>query len=115
MKAATSRRTPKRDDLMRILVGMPEQGAQGGPAACEPPFIDELRRAGHEVEEVVYAYARVNEGLPERVQRVLGTGGALRDRLRRSDVDLVHINTTFDVKALLRDASIITRIQFKVS
>lgn len=98
---------------MRILVGMPEQGAQGGPAACEPPFIDELRRAGHEVEEVVYAYARVNVGLPARVERVLRTGRSLREGLRRSDFDLVHINTAFDVKALLRDASIVPRLHFK--
>lgn len=98
---------------MRILVGMPEQGAQGGPGACEPPFIAELRRSGHEVEEEVYAYARVNVALPARVQRVLKTARVLRERLRRSDFDLVHINTAFDVKALLRDALIVPRLHFK--
>jgi glycosyltransferase involved in cell wall biosynthesis len=98
---------------VRILVGMPEQGAQGGPAACEPPFIEELRRLGHEVEEEVYAYARVSVGLPSRVQRVLRTGRALHERLRRSDFDLVHVNTAFDMKALLRDALIVPRLHFK--
>ncbi len=98
---------------MRILVGMPEQGAQGGPAACEPPFIEELRRSGHDVEEEVYAHARVNVALPSRAQRVLKTRRALRERLRRSDFDLVHINTAFDLKALLRDAVIVPRLHFK--
>jgi glycosyltransferase involved in cell wall biosynthesis len=98
---------------VRILVGMPEQGAQGGPAACEPPFIEELRRSGHEVEEEVYAYARVNLGLPWRVQRVLRTGRTLQERLRQNDFDLVHINTAFDMKALLRDALIVPRLHFK--
>ena len=97
---------------MRILVGMPEQGARGGPAACEPPFIEELRRSGHEVEEEVYVYARVNVALPYRAQRVLKTARVFRERLRQSDFDLIHINTSFDAKALLRDASIVPRLHF---
>lgn len=98
---------------MRILIGMPEQGAQGGPAACEPPFIEELRRLGHEVEEEVYVYAAVNVGFRSRAQRVLKTARVLQERLRRSDFDLVHINTAFDLKALLRDALIVPRLHFK--
>ena len=47
---------------MRILVGIPESGPRGGPAACEPPFIDELRRRRFEVEEEVYAYAEMQSG-----------------------------------------------------
>ena len=98
---------------MRILVGIPEQGSQGGPGACEPPFIDELRRSGHEVEEEIYVYAGVNVGFRSRVQRVLKTARVFPDRLRRSDFDLVHINTSFDVRALLRDAVIVPRLHFK--
>ncbi|MEO8433349.1 MAG: glycosyltransferase family 4 protein [Pyrinomonadaceae bacterium] len=98
---------------MRILVGMPEQGAQGGPAACEPPFIDELRRLGHEVEEEVYVYAKVNVGFGSRAERVLKTARVFRNRLRQSDFDLVHINTSFDTRALLRDAAIVPRLRVK--
>jgi glycosyltransferase involved in cell wall biosynthesis len=98
---------------VRILVGMPEQGSQGGPGACEPPFIDELRRSGHEVEAEIYVYAGVNVGFHSRAQRVLKTARVFRDRLRRSDFDLIHINTSFDVKALLRDAVIVPRLHFK--
>ena len=97
---------------MRILVGMPEEGAQGGPGACEPPFIDELRQSGHEVEEEVYVYAKVNVGLRSRAERVLKTARVFRKRLRERDFDLVHINTSFDTKALLRDATIVPRLRF---
>ena len=98
---------------MRILVGMPEQGAQGGPAACEPPFIDQLRRSGHEVEEEVYVYAKVNVGFASRAERVLKTARVFRKRLCQSNFDLVHINTSFDTKALLRDAAIVPRLRVK--
>lgn len=96
---------------MRILVGMPEQGSRGGPAACEPPFIEELRRLGNEVEEEVYAYAEADAGLARRVQRVLRTARRFKERMRARKFDLVHINTSFDTKALLRDAIIVPRLQ----
>lgn len=92
---------------MRILVGMPEQGSQGGPAACEPPFIAELRRRGHEVEEEVYAYAQTRVGSLSRISRVRKTAGRLRERLRSGNFDIVHINTSFDIKALLRDVAVV--------
>jgi glycosyltransferase involved in cell wall biosynthesis len=92
---------------VRILVGMPEQGSRGGPGACEPPFIQELRRLGHEVEEEVYAHAEADAGLANRTQRVLKTGRRFRRRVRARSFDLVHINTSFDTKALLRDAFIV--------
>jgi glycosyltransferase involved in cell wall biosynthesis len=68
---------------------------------------------GHEVEEEVYVYAAVNVGFRSRAQRVLKTARVLQERLRRSDFDLVHLNTAFDMKALLRDALIIPRLHFK--
>jgi glycosyltransferase involved in cell wall biosynthesis len=95
---------------MQILVGMPEPGAQGGPAACEPPFVAELRRLGHEVQEEVYAYAKANVGLASRAQRVLNTASRFKQRLRSGKFDLVHLNTAFDLKALLRDAVIVPRL-----
>lgn len=92
---------------MRILVGMPEQGAPGGPAACEPPFVMELRQAGHETEEEVYAYANTNVSFLSRAQRVLNTARRFKRRLSESTFDLIHINTAFDPRALLRDAVIV--------
>jgi glycosyltransferase involved in cell wall biosynthesis len=89
---------------------MPEPGAQGGPTACEPPFVAELRRLGHEVEEEVYAYAKANVGLASRAQRVLHTASRFKERLSSGKFDLVHLNTAFDLKALLRDAVIVPRL-----
>lgn len=89
---------------MRILVGIPEKGSQGGPAACEPPFIDQLRRLGHEVEEEIYAYAETKSSLIKRASRVRKTARRLREQLRPGNFDVVHINTSFDTRALLRDA-----------
>lgn len=92
---------------MRILVGMPESGSRGGPAACEPPFIAELRRLGHTVEEEVYAFAESDATFAQRAQRVRKTARRFRDRMHTSAFDLIHINTSFDTKALLRDAYIV--------
>src|SRR6185295_762875 len=92
---------------MRILVGMPEQGSRGGPAACEPPFINELRRLGHQVEEDIYAFSDSNAGLSGRIRRVIRTRGKFQQRAIKDAFDLIHINTSFDPKALLRDSAIV--------
>lgn len=95
---------------MRILVGMPERGSRGGPAACEPPFIAELRRLGHEVDEDVYAYSETASALPNRIARVLRTGRRFQERVASGNFDLVHINTSFDTRALLRDSAVVPRL-----
>lgn len=95
---------------MRILVGMPERGSRGGPAACEPPFIAELRRLGHEVDEDVYAYSETASALPSRIARVLRTGRRFQERVAAGNFDLVHINTSFDTRALLRDSAVVPRL-----
>ena len=96
---------------MRILVGMPEQGSRGGPAACEPPFIAELRRLGHEVEDEVYAFSDSSAGLAGRVSRVLRTRRKFQQRAVKGAFDLIHINTSFDPKALLRDSAVLTGLK----
>jgi glycosyltransferase involved in cell wall biosynthesis len=88
---------------VRILIGMPEEGSQGGSVKCEPPFIRELRRLGRQVEEQVYTYADTQVGLARRIVRVVRTALRFRKRLRSGSFDIVHLNTSFDMKALLRD------------
>jgi glycosyltransferase involved in cell wall biosynthesis len=82
---------------------MPEEGSRGGAATCEPPFVSELRRLGIEVEEQIYTYANTRVGLSTRAIRVLRTLHRFRKRLRSGGFDVVHLNTSFDTKALLRD------------
>ena len=94
---------------MRVLMGMPDRNSLGGPAACEPPFAAELRRLGAEVAEETYVYGERLGGttLGQRVARVLATAKRLRRRLRGAQFDIVHLNTSFDKMALLRDAATI--------
>ncbi|MCU1268054.1 MAG: glycosyltransferase, family [Acidobacteria bacterium] len=90
---------------------MPERGSRGGPGACEPPFIAELRRLGHKVDEDIYAYSASESALPKRIARVMRTGRRFQERVDAGGYDLVHINTSFDTKALLRDAAIVPRLK----
>ncbi|HVF50078.1 MAG TPA: glycosyltransferase family 4 protein [Pyrinomonadaceae bacterium] len=84
---------------------MPDRNSLGGPAACEPPFVEELRRMGLEVAEETYVYGDRLErtNLRSRVARVLRTARHLRRRLDAGRFDLLHLNTSFDTRALFRD------------
>ena len=64
---------------------------------------------GVEVEEEIYAYAAA-EGRFARVARVVRTARRFRERLRTGNFDVIHINTSFDSRALLRDAFIVPRL-----
>mgnify|MGYP002081771197 CR=1 FL=1 len=90
---------------MRILVGMPDKSSLGGPIYCEPPFVVALRSSGVEVDEEVYVYGDSGTAASffERVSRVLGAARRLRARTRQKQYDVVHLNTSFDEKCVLRD------------
>src|SRR5687767_3826322 len=90
---------------MRLLIGMPDPDSLGGPAACEPPFVAELRRQGAHVEEEIYVYGEKlsRTTLGQRVARVLRAAFRLRRRLKSGSFDLLHLNSSFDGRALLRD------------
>ena len=94
---------------MRVLMGMPDGNSLGGPAACEPPFVAELRKLGAEVAEETYVYGGKLSRTPlrQRVVRVLATARRLSRRLREAEFDVVHLNSSFDTMALLRDAATI--------
>ena len=96
-----------------MLIGMPDRESLGGPAACEPPFVAELRRLGVEVEEETYVYGDKlsGTGLARRVRRVVSTARRLRRRLQSDAFDLIHLNTSFDTKALLRDAATVPQLR----
>lgn len=98
---------------VRVLMGMPDRESLGGPAACEPPFVAELRRLGAEVAEETYVYGgRLGKTtLRQRVLRVLSTARRLRRRLRETECDIVHLNSSFDTMALLRDAATLRLLQ----
>ncbi|MDQ6652306.1 MAG: glycosyltransferase family 4 protein [Acidobacteriota bacterium] len=91
---------------MKLLMGMPASDSLGGPAACEPPFIEELRKMGVQVAEETYVYGDklTKMTFSGRSKRVLGAIGRLRRHAKSEELDLIHLNTSFDSRALLRDA-----------
>lgn len=90
---------------MKILIGMPAKDSWGGPARCEPPFVEALKAAGVEVETSDYVYGDKEKPTPltGRVRRVLKTAFRFRRLLKSSAYDLVHLNTAFDARTVLRD------------
>ena len=92
---------------MKILVGMPAKNSWGGPAASEPPFVDELRKCGIEVVEATYVYGdkETPTSFLSRAIRVIGTALRFRKLLRQDKYDLIQLNTAFDKKTVVRDAA----------
>ncbi len=91
---------------MRILVGMPSKDSWGGPISSEPPFVNALRRAGCDVIEADYVYGDKESPTPiiKRIRRVWKTAFKFRRLLKESDFDIVHLNTAFDLRTILRDS-----------
>ncbi len=85
---------------------MPAQDSWGGPAACEPPFVQALIGHGQEVITDTYVYgdkARPT-GMVRRVVRVLETALRFRRLIKQHRPDVVHLNTAFDLRTVLRDS-----------
>lgn len=85
---------------------MPSADSWGGPAASEPPFVEALKKIGYDVTEAVYVYGDKDKPTPffERVGRVVSTALSFRKLLKTKDYDLIHLNTAFDLKTILRDS-----------
>ncbi|MFN2491447.1 MAG: glycosyltransferase family 4 protein [Pyrinomonadaceae bacterium] len=98
----------KESNRVRVLVGMPTKEARGGINACEIPFIEALKRHGIEVSEEIYSYDSRPAGPARRIARVLGTARRLRRRIQDQGFDIIHLNTSFDLKAIIRDVIIVS-------
>jgi glycosyltransferase involved in cell wall biosynthesis len=85
-------------------MGVPAPGATGGgPALHLPMLVEDLRARGYDV--VTFPYGRWAEG-ESMVTKMWHQGRDLvryPGLLRRVRPDLVHLNTAFDPKAILRD------------
>ncbi|MEP6902855.1 MAG: glycosyltransferase family 4 protein [Actinomycetota bacterium] len=92
--------------ILKLLVGMPSKDSWGGPIASEPPFVEALREFGAEVVEEVYVYGDKEKPTPffKRLRRVLKTAFQFRKILKTQKFDLIHLNTAFDLKTILRDS-----------
>lgn len=95
----------QKNENLKILVGMPEKTARGGINACEPPFLRELEKLGIEVREEIYTFDNDAEiSVWQRIKQVRQTALKFRRILQSEHFDLVHLNTSFETKAILRDA-----------
>lgn len=96
---------------MKVLIGMPDPASWGGVQACEPPFVAALRESGVlSVDEQTYVYGDKlrKTTLFGRIERVLKTGLRMRRVMRQGSYDVVHLNTAFDMKTVLRDLVTVT-------
>lgn len=91
---------------MKVLFGMPSKDSWGGPVSSEPPFVEALQKMGVDCLEEIYVYGDKDKPTPilERVRRVLTTAFRFRKILKKHPVDLIHLNTSFDLKTVLRDS-----------
>lgn len=92
---------------------MPEKTARGGINACEPPFIAALENSGVFVRQEIYTFDHQSRRTKsfERVGNVLATAQKFGKTLRETDFDILHLNTAFDSKAVLRDAVTISLLK----
>ena len=87
---------------------MPDPDSWGGVQACEPPFVAALRGLGVvDVREEIYVYGEKagKIGLPQRVERVWRTARKFSRIVGENDFDVLHLNTAFDRRTLLRDVT----------
>jgi glycosyltransferase involved in cell wall biosynthesis len=84
---------------------MPEKTARGGINACEPPFLRELEKLGVGVREEIYTFDNAEKiSVFQRIKQVWQTALKFRRILRAEKFDLLHINTSFETRSILRDA-----------
>jgi glycosyltransferase involved in cell wall biosynthesis len=85
---------------------MPAKDSWGGPISSEPPFLEAFQKINPEITEAVYVFGDKDKPTPffERIKRVFKTAFRFRRLIRNEDFDIVHLNTAFDLKTILRDS-----------
>lgn len=98
---------------IRVLMGIPAAGATaGGPALHLPMLVEDLRTAGHAVVTMPYGRWAEHESLPLKIWHQVRDLVRYPFVVRRAKPDVVHLNSSFDPKALVRDApfALLTRM-----
>ena len=91
---------------MKILFGMPSADSHGGVVASEPPIAEALRRSGVTILSEDYVYGTAVEiGTLGRIRRVVRTALRFRKVIKDGDLDIIHLNSSFDKRSVLRDAA----------
>ena len=98
---------------IRVLMGIPAAGATaGGPALHLPMLVEDLRAAGHAVLTMPYGRWAERESLPLKMWHQLYDLVRYPVFVWRMRPDVVHLNSSFDPKAIARDApfALVTRL-----
>lgn len=97
---------------MKVLFGMPDKNSWGGVQAAEPPFVEALRNLSVAVTEEVYVYGEKATPVTtfERISRVLKTATKFRQIMRKQKFDVLHLNTAFDMRTVMRDLTVIALV-----
>ena len=98
---------------MKILMGIPNPDAKGGLLACVPYLLEYFQTNGHaKVFTIVYG----SHGRQKHIwRRILDTVNLSRDMVKmakKDSPDIIHINTAYDINALLRDIFIVLYLKF---
>ncbi|MGR3302588.1 MAG: glycosyltransferase family 4 protein [Candidatus Scalindua sp.] len=93
---------------MKILIGIPNPDARGGPSSCEPYLLEYFQTNDYtKVFTIVYG----SHGRQKHAwRRILDTVNMCREMVKmakKKSPDIIHINTAYDIKALLRDAFVV--------
>lgn len=98
---------------MKILMGIPNPDARGGPLSCEPYLLEYFQTNDYtKVFPIVYGS---HGGQKHIWRRVLDTVNMCRDMVKtakKEKPDIIHINTAYDIKALLRDTFVVLYLKF---
>lgn len=94
-------------------MGIPAAAATaGGPALHLPMLVEDLRAAGHAVMTMPYGRWGEHESMPRKMWHQLLDLLRYPALLHRTRPDVVHLNSSFDPKAIARDApfALVTRL-----
>jgi len=101
---------------VRVLMGIPAPGATaGGPALHLPMLVEDLRAAGHAVVTMPYGRWAERESMVRKAWHQWLDLLRYPALLHRTRPDVVHLNSSFDPKAIARDApfALLTRLAGK--
>jgi len=89
---------------LRVLMGVPSAGATGGgPALHLPMLVEDLRAAGVDVRTFAFGRWAEGEGLLAKIAHQFADLLRFPGLVRRNAPDCVHLNSSLDRRALVRD------------
>jgi glycosyltransferase involved in cell wall biosynthesis len=99
------------DQILTIFMGLPDIRIFGGPPGHLPYLVSGLRERGCIVVTDTYGNSRPSPSLLGRILTVLKNARGILRALGKQRVDIIHLNSSFDYNALLRDVTTLAVIR----